>query len=39
MRYISGFRGGEGMLFLTLDRRVLITDSRYTEAAVTGNRL
>ena len=33
MRYISGFRGGEGMLFLTLDRRVLITDSRYTEAA------
>ena len=33
MRYISGFRGGEGMLFLTRDRRVLITDSRYTEAA------
>lgn len=33
MRYISGFRGGEGMLFLTRDRRALITDSRYTEAA------
>lgn len=33
MRYLSGFRGGEGMLFLTEDRQVLITDSRYTEAA------
>ena len=29
MRYLSGFRGGEGMLFLTEDRQVLITDSRY----------
>ena len=33
MRYLSGFRGGEGMLYLTEERRVLITDSRYTEAA------
>lgn len=33
MRYLSGFRGGEGMLCLSKNRRVLITDSRYTEAA------
>ena len=33
MRYLSGFRGGEGILFLSEKRRVLITDSRYTEAA------
>lgn len=33
MRYLSGFRGGEGLLYLTEDRKVLITDSRYTEAA------
>ena len=33
MRYLSGFRGGEGILYLSKDRRVLITDSRYTEAA------
>ena len=33
MRYISGFRGGEGMLFLSAEEEVLITDSRYTEAA------
>lgn len=30
--YISGFRG-EGMLYLSRNRNVLITDSRYTEAA------
>ena len=33
MRYLSGFRGGEGMLYLSRNRCVLITDSRYTEAA------
>ena len=33
MRYLSGFRGGEGMLYLSRRRCVLITDSRYTEAA------
>ena len=33
MRYISGFRGGEGILYLSAERNVLITDSRYTEAA------
>ena len=33
MRYLSGFSGGEGALFLAGDERVLITDSRYTEAA------
>ena len=33
MRYISGFRGGEGAVYLSGNRRVLITDSRYTEAA------
>ena len=33
MRYLSGFRGGEGMLYLSDGRRVLITDSRYTEQA------
>lgn len=33
MRYLSGFKGGEGMLFISRGRRVLITDSRYTEAA------
>lgn len=33
MRYLSGFSGGEGALFLAKDRLVLITDSRYTEAA------
>lgn len=30
--YISGFRG-EGMLYISRTRHVLITDSRYTEAA------
>ena len=33
MRYISGFRGGEGALYISKERNVLITDSRYTEAA------
>ena len=33
LRYLSGFRGGEGMLFLSEEQTVLITDSRYTEAA------
>ena len=33
MRYISGFAGGEGALFITQESCVLITDSRYTEAA------
>lgn len=33
MRYLSGFRGGEGVLYISGCSRVLITDSRYTEAA------
>lgn len=33
MRYVSRFRGGEGVLLITPASRVLITDSRYTEAA------
>ena len=33
LRFLSGFRGGEGMLYLSENRQVLITDSRYTEAA------
>lgn len=33
MRYLSGFRGGEGALFISKNQNVLITDSRYTEAA------
>ena len=33
MRYLSGFRGGEGMVYISGKRLVLITDSRYTEAA------
>ena len=32
MRYISGF-AGEGMLYISTSRKVIITDSRYTEAA------
>lgn len=32
MRYISGFRG-EGILYISGKQNVLITDSRYTEAA------
>lgn len=33
MRYLSGFRGGCGYLFLTKEKRVLLTDSRYTTQA------
>lgn len=33
MRYLSGFRGGEGMLYISPERQVLITDSRYMEEA------
>lgn len=33
MRYVSRFRGGEGILLITAKSRILITDSRYTEAA------
>lgn len=33
VRYVSGFRGGEATLFITFDKKILITDSRYTEAA------
>ncbi|MGN1140567.1 MAG: M24 family metallopeptidase [Oliverpabstia sp.] len=33
MRHISGFRGGEGILYISESRKVLITDSRYTEQA------
>lgn len=33
MRHISGFRGGEGALYISRTQKVLITDSRYTEAA------
>lgn len=33
LRYYTGFRGGEGIALSTTGRYVLITDSRYTEAA------
>lgn len=33
MRYLSGFRGATGYLFLTPERKVLMTDSRYTTQA------
>lgn len=33
MRYLSGFRGATGYLFLSAGRRVLLTDSRYTVQA------
>lgn len=33
MRHISGFRGGEGALYVSATQQVLITDSRYTEQA------
>lgn len=33
IRYLSGFRGGSGYLFLTKERSVLLTDSRYTTQA------
>ena len=33
MRYISGFRGATGYLYISGNRRVLATDSRYTTMA------
>ena len=33
MRHISGFAGGEGYVYVSDKRKVIITDSRYTEAA------
>ncbi len=33
LRYYTGFKGGEGVAIVTEDKYVLITDSRYTEAA------
>lgn len=33
MRHISGFRGGEGIIYISNTQNVLITDSRYTEQA------
>ena len=33
MRYITGFRGGEGYVYLSEQRQVLLTDSRYTTQA------
>ncbi len=33
MRYISGFAGGEGVLYITDKKSVLFTDSRYTVQA------
>ena len=33
MRHLSGFRGGEGALYISRTQQVLITDSRYTEQA------
>lgn len=30
MRYLSGFTGAKGYLFLTEERKVILTDSRYT---------
>lgn len=33
MRYLSGFAGATGYFYITRDRQVLLTDSRYTVAA------
>ncbi len=33
MWYLSGFRGGEGMVYISPERQIVITDSRYTESA------
>lgn len=33
MRYLSGFRGGEGYLFLRPERGIVLVDSRYTTQA------
>ena len=32
-RYLSGFTGSAGYIFITPERAVLVTDSRYTEQA------
>ena len=32
-RYLSGFSGSAGYLFITKDNALLVTDSRYTEQA------
>jgi Xaa-Pro aminopeptidase len=32
MRHISGFSGGEGYVYVSRDKKIIITDSRYTEA-------
>ena len=32
MRHISGFSGGEGYVYVSGKRKIIITDSRYTEA-------
>lgn len=34
MRYISGFTGGTGMLYISLSNKAVITDSRYTNQAL-----
>jgi Xaa-Pro aminopeptidase len=33
VRYLSGFSGGDSVLVLTADRKILVTDSRYAEQA------
>ncbi|MBR5614575.1 MAG: aminopeptidase P family protein [Clostridia bacterium] len=33
MRYFSGFSGGEGAVWISKDKRIVYTDSRYTESA------
>ena len=33
LRYYTGFRGGEGVALISKGSKILITDSRYTEAA------
>lgn len=33
MRYISGFSGATGYLYISPDKKIILTDSRYTEAA------
>jgi len=33
VRYLSGFSGGDSVLVLTADRKVLVTDSRYAQQA------
>lgn len=35
MRYFSGFSGGEGAVWISRTKRVIMTDSRYTEQAQT----